>query len=60
MLFYCSKSIAVALAADLRKTAVLSLSSKRGKNKHFWDSVSLCPEDYHAKNKSLKKIIFSA
>jgi hypothetical protein len=34
-LFYCSKSIAVALAADLRKTAVLSLSSKRGKNKHF-------------------------
>jgi hypothetical protein len=51
-LFYCSKSSTAAAAANLRKTAVLTLSSKKGtkkKFKFFFDSESLQPGDYHAK-----------
>jgi hypothetical protein len=58
--FYCSKSITAAATADLRKTAVLTLSKKKGhKKKHFskffFDSDSFKPGDYHAKKINQKK-----
>jgi hypothetical protein len=45
-LFYCSKSIKPTPGADLRKTAVFTLSSKRAQKKHLF---ILQPGDYHAK-----------
>jgi hypothetical protein len=63
--FYCSKSIKAAATANLRKTAVLTLSKKKGIKKNifhnfFFDSDSFKPGDYHAKKNKSEKIILSA
>jgi hypothetical protein len=63
-LFYCFKSTTAAATADLRKTVVLTLSSKKGHKKtylrNFFYSGSFHPGDYHAKKNLKKKIILSA